>query len=659
MSYNRTYPEWCVDFTCPDCRKSWFVCKVCAPLGKQKNRLTSPIERHKHNKLHESVQLSQNDSVSYLKRKKPAVSKDDLERVLCEDKLVEFFTNEICGMGKSSLVGKQIYRSNLQLETPEDDVNLHLLISMLLVRISRGDMRIFGRILAIIVKKHTTQIKRMEQHLKGIERSMETLAVPSSENALRQYVEGKFSIVSNSPIPYVNTTIDGSAYVLPSNVLRLYHSFKLNPHKVFSRAEINAGTVISSYWQTKAAEDIFESLECVGSGCGKILLLLWSDGFDPNSSNKSNRGSVKAISMTVLAEDDLNDYRHTFLLCLCREDSDLQEIWTKNFEDLESLRKPQEFFDGENIVRLQHAVICCIHDRPERSYVTGISSHNGTYTVRFGYISETGNDKIFSCPLCFSYRKKNIFSAKSRACRSCYDYDSMRVKGSVPDGYPLEINAIESRKMSFTEMNKSVSTAYNNLMDKKWGIGQVRAFLRAAGVSRSIVDKLIALSKLEERESGDYESILPPVWSTNIALNAFIETPMHLLFLGVTKTVGYVIKKSLGANKVYSLFHKFSHPLDKIRSFSLDWCKALTFGSIQKPFGPWVSKNHVAFARIMKTIYFSITHILDNNDENAEYLKDIFFLVTSWNSVVSRLMQKTVTESSCADAERHIKIFLR
>ena len=46
------YPSWCVGFRCTGCAKSWNVCKVCSPVGKQLNRMTKNVDKNTHNKLH-------------------------------------------------------------------------------------------------------------------------------------------------------------------------------------------------------------------------------------------------------------------------------------------------------------------------------------------------------------------------------------------------------------------------------------------------------------------------------------------------------------------------------------------------------------------------------------------------------------------------------
>ena len=188
-------------------------------------------------------------------------------------------------------------------------------------------MRIFGRILNIIVKKHTEEISKFQAHVKQGACHPQTKSIPSSEGDLRQYLEGKCSIATNSPCPTIYTTDDGSSYVLPSEVLKLYYCFKLTPHIIYCKDDIESTQGVANYWGTDASISLLEELEKTGVDAGKMLVVIWSDGFDINASNKGNRGSAKAISMSLLASLKQNDFRNSFILSLSRDDSDVHDIW--------------------------------------------------------------------------------------------------------------------------------------------------------------------------------------------------------------------------------------------------------------------------------------------------------------------------------------------
>ena len=103
-------------------------------------------------------------------------------------------------------------------------------------------------------------------------------------------------------------------------------------------------------------------------------------------------------------------------------------------------------------------------------------------------------------------------------------------------------------------------------------------------------------------------------------------------------------------------FHRDNPPMDAVRGMSLDWCKALPFGSTKTPFGPWVSENLLAYVRMFKSVYFYMSVLLDENaDDRKNKLESINLLTSAWNSLVARLMQRVATDKSIDDIERHTK----
>ena len=104
--------------------------------------------------------------------------------------------------------------------------------------------------------------------------------------------------------------------------------------------------------------------------------------------------------------------------------------------------------------------------------------------------------------------------------------------------------------------------------------------------------KLINLHLESKKENFQHEfiedaikSVVPSTWYTD-DIDMHTEFPMHLIFLGVTKTVGFVLKKITTHVSSHAAFHRANHPMEITRGVSLDWCKTLPFGSTKTPFGP-------------------------------------------------------------------------
>ena len=205
---NAFFPSWCLDFSCPKCSKKWNVCKYCSPRGKQKTRLTTTEQRTRHDSLHEDETLPINDAVETerndedssemsRKRSSQSVSTEELKQTMGNKEAAEYYCNNLFGKGNMCLVNRQLYNGNKLVETPVDDVNLHLLMAMLLLRISTGDTKLFGRTLHVTVKK-TMEIDSTSRDCKTTHEALHTpapIGTPSSSNDLRKYLESVYGIV--------------------------------------------------------------------------------------------------------------------------------------------------------------------------------------------------------------------------------------------------------------------------------------------------------------------------------------------------------------------------------------------------------------------------------------------------------------------------------
>ena len=106
--------------------------------------------------------------------------------------------------------------------------------------------------------------------------------------------------------------------------------------------------------------------------------------------------------------------------------------------------------------------------------------------------------------------------------------------------------------------------------------------------------------------------------------------------------------------KKWTMFHNNQDLLNSIRVMQLDWCKCWNFGSEGKPFGPWVSENVLAYARIFKLVYSYLNIIIQ---ESSKVSKLASLMVQSWSAILSHIMQSEVDHESIQSLERHMKLF--
>jgi hypothetical protein len=95
---------------------------------------------------------------------------------------------------------------------------------------------------------------------------------------------------------------------------------------------------------------------------------------------------------------------------------------------------------------------------------------------------------------------------------------------------------------------------------------------------------------------------LPATWLVDKHFKKYIDVPMHLLFLGITKTVILDIQEWMKKKNIHLSFCKSAVGiLENIQVLKLPWCKLLPFSNAR--FGGWVSENYIGFCRIMPWFY--------------------------------------------------------
>ena len=112
---------------------------------------------------------------------------------------------------------------------------------------------------------------------------------------------------------------------------------------------------ISTVWQTKKAGESLRNLETRDDSTCKMSLSEWSDGFDPNSASKNNRGSMHIASFSLLGHKNRNDPNLSFPSTISKDNSNHTDTQRKVYDDLKSLRKHTEFWNGKEFIKVQVA----------------------------------------------------------------------------------------------------------------------------------------------------------------------------------------------------------------------------------------------------------------------------------------------------------------
>ena len=375
------------------------------------------------------------------------------------------------------------------------DVDISMLTSSLLLRISKGESTILARLMMRLVEKLH---RDMTTSLSGVAK----VPIPSSKNELRRFMDGKVAVLNNVPIPLVRETING-CYVLPSDFLRLYFCFGvLEPHMIKCVDDIEYSTnEISTIWQSKKARECLQNLEINDDSTYKILLSEWSDGFDPNSTSKNNRGSIHITSFSLLGHQNRNDHNLSFPSTISNDNSNHIDIRRIVYDDLKNLRKPTEFWIGKEFIKVQVIHFLTIQDRPERTKATGHGYHNAKYSGRWGWISVFDN-LLLSCEACHGQRCNNVATnASKNRCRSCYDWNYDKITFSLPDDYLTNKKTSKCHQITFGGMKEAVTTAHSKLLNKtatRWVPSAIKISLVLEGINVPLINSIMNCKTVDE-----------------------------------------------------------------------------------------------------------------------------------------------------------------
>jgi hypothetical protein len=121
-----------------------------------------------------------------------------------------------------------------------------------------------------------------------------------------------------------------------------------------------------------------------------------------------------------------------------------------------------------------------------------------------------------------------------------------------------------------------------------------------------------------------YETLdMPPLWDDLVPLDSYVESPMHLLFLGIVESVVKLIHEWCARRRLGTTFVKYANKvLRELITLQVPWCKIMPYSPTGK-FGGWVSENYLGFSRIIKWFYSVVLEVDDNAEDYVEPTKPV------------------------------------
>lgn len=492
--------------------------------------------------------------------------------------------------------------------------------------------------------------------------------IPRSWREIRTlHVEGANAIIPNLPLPIVQKDIPMHSYVLITDCIRhfLGHNDLSDIATISPNIEpLEISKVEHSSTSQRAQNILKQSLrQCPDQQVWKSYVILWSDDVEPNRT-KSNRGSIWLLTATIATRDyNGHSMLHTYPIAVAKKNHDHEPVIEKIEKDMEKLRSGNlEFYIGKRrkMARIQFEMFAAIQDQPERRDFNCLRAGNGTHSARFGVSANHGTlystGVLQACPACVRTMLDRVREAQTMlplpTCNNCLNWDVLSDPNALglyppPKNYPLwgvdddwyrssprcrlveTTDGIRIRpfKITYETLKAAVDFVHDAYCNHGWSHVQCVSFLQVEGLDDKFIEELLNHSsysmslKVARDDPGKYQTIIddanknpgkylkisyPAPWMRpTIGLELHPDVIMHLLFLGVVKTVVQQIQAWLSAQmKLTSFIRSTEGYLEPFLAMTIDWLNIMPYQGGK--LGGWVSENFLGFSRLMPWFYQNI-----------------------------------------------------
>ena len=647
----------------------------------------------------------------------------------------------------------QFHVEGMSTHLDSEEVSLDLKYACLCSQLPQGTRSLLAEVISGVIEKVSAEC----QPCKNPQRNNIRLTIPNTKELIRsRYMEGRHAIYPNLPIPPVQELKEHS-YVSPIDVIKdiLGHGL---PFDLISQPQYLSGEspLVTRIGESQRANEIKLNANLLYSRNNDVIplwIIEWSDDFAPTNSLRASKNSVWFKIITVAPPHDglYPPHLYTYPIAMGPKGVDHEEVESKFKDDLEFLKSgalpPLYSYEKKGMVTIHAELFASLQDQPERRGLNHMMMGNGQYTSRFRHSA----DLLFASriiPACDKCLVEHLLVPGSNtlvknSCPHCIawemDYDTGRMDFLPGDNYPEEMiphtGCLRPFIISYDTMKEAVLLTHDKLVNQEWSYKECEGYLRVNGLSTDSIKQVLdnALSELTyeltvrdkdtnpenfhimEKEKNNHPECFsrwkfPAVWTRSYPLDQFIDVPMHLLFLGIQKTIMKRVTLWHSRRSAKSQFQKYAEGLlDPIYRMRLSWCKVLPYNGNKT--GGWISETYLAMARLNKWFYGGIEKITHEDCVSdldvlpasrwlrkhnvawlrlrglstkgkapelkkrvAHYLslpnppcvldichtpaKNVMLTTQSLTSMLAHLMSPEVTERSIQEADRRIKVFL-
>jgi hypothetical protein len=302
-------------------------------------------------------------------------------------------------------------------------------LSLFVNDLTSTQQRLFSHILFTLTKMN--EQSSCSIHDTNCESFKMKCSLPTSHSSLRRtYIDGRFSINNNLPCPTVKMLSNHSYVLVKESIADFFghgnHELVKFHHTTPQHSsDKNNFSHVTNVFDTLAGRSILRNckqrmisqrLYC--SSVIPVILLFWSDDFEPNKSIKSNRQSVWIKTMTIIVQSTSSTKisSSTYPVAIGKKDIPHEEVEQCLIDELESLMKgPMTILFSNNLkspVHVHAETFCILNDQPERRSGLGLAAGNAKYHRRWGFSCDIKCmiGQIPACTQCMSHIENSIYS---------------------------------------------------------------------------------------------------------------------------------------------------------------------------------------------------------------------------------------------------------
>ena len=554
----------------------------------------------------------------------------------------------------------------------KEEVDVHVNFASILMKTSRLEIPQLLSTIEKIVNVRVKQTLQEKQLMNNSDLVSPTRTqIPLTESSVRSlYLKGKYSLIENLPRPKVSMLEDGKhAYVSLYDIIQDAFGHGLDILNLNETKKMkSASSDIMNIHESKRAELIKNSSP---KDAFVFLLFEWRDDAKGNRGMRNN-GSMWVRTVTFLSGSSNNTRFHTYPVSIGPKDADHDIVEDRFKEELKTLKNHAiKHYVYSSVlgkdIRVYGDVFASLMDQPERRSSNSLMLGNALFASRWGYSMNLKKlqNVLPPCELCYNKMKRKACAStivihdlfSDPICDQCLNWDVDRshklLHYKSPDSFPkgeLSENALGELvpfKLSYDILTHNISKVFANVTSGKWTVTQARALLNVLCISHTAQDNIIAHAQnafhLQYLEGNQFEyqrryiDILrlrkkypllflqwqhPPLWTRDIPMNRTNDAIMHLMFLGIEKSVNKDITKFLVYNEKQSLFARLvSNLLTDALSLSIrDWCDILPYNDGH--FSNWISDNYLSMSRLSPWFYTCLQKVMRNYVEPSRPVKD-------------------------------------